>query len=129
MGFDQFVLAGKVTVRAGRVIIAAPATSAAGYVSDKGPLGASPDVGPGVAEGAVPVATSDIAMMGVGHGHQLPVADAARLATISVDHDVSAKSRQTNGHCELNGTGQGVSLTWGDMKGDGVRAAREIERK
>ena len=80
MDRDQFALAGVVTVRAGRVIIAAPAASATGYVSNKGPFRTSPDVDSGVAEFAVSVAPGDLAVMGIVMS-LAPVADVAQLAT------------------------------------------------
>jgi hypothetical protein len=44
-----------------------PAAPAAGYVGDEGPFGAARDVGPGVAKGTVSVATSDVAVVDLGH--------------------------------------------------------------
>src|SRR5947209_19148743 len=63
---DQLALAAVVAVGVGRVVISVPAAPAAGDVSDEGPFGAARDVGPGVAEGTVSVAASDIAVVDVG---------------------------------------------------------------
>lgn len=49
------------------MVISMPAAPAAGYVGDKGPFGAPRDVGPGVAEGTVSVAASDVTVVDVGH--------------------------------------------------------------
>jgi hypothetical protein len=87
VGCDQFALAGVVTVRVGRVTIAAPATPAAGYVGNEGPFGASPDVGPGVAEGTVSVATGDIAVMGVGHVISSPLPMLHGQRPFPIDYD------------------------------------------
>lgn len=49
------------------MIFSEPAAFAAGYVGDEGPFGASDDVGPGVTEGTVAVAASNVPVMNVGH--------------------------------------------------------------
>ena len=78
---DQIVLASVVAVRRGRMVHSVPATSAAGQVGDEGSFGAAHDVGPGIAEGTVPVATSDVAMVGVGQAIRPDPSHGATMTT------------------------------------------------
>ena len=71
---DQLVLASVIAVGVRRLVVSEPAAPAAGDVGDKRSFSAACDVSPGVAEGAVSVAPSDIAMVSAGHNQ--PPADA-----------------------------------------------------
>ena len=95
-----------VTVGVGRVVISVPAAAAAGDVGDEGPFGAARDVGPGVAEGTISVAASDVAVVNVGlvinpgadglHGETMTTPVNARQ---TVDHGWVTYSSAVNGVC------------------------------
>lgn len=82
MRADQLILAGVVAIGVGWLGIAKPAASAAGYVGEEGSFGASCDVGPSVTQGAVSVAASDVAAVGVRHVIS-PDADASHTETMA----------------------------------------------
>lgn len=90
---DQLSLAGVVAVRVGRVAISEPAAPAAGYVGDEGSFGASRDVGPGIAQGTVSVAASDVPMVDV-CGVIKPRADASHRETMTT----TVNEEQAVGH-------------------------------
>jgi hypothetical protein len=73
--------------------VSKPAASAAGYVGEEGSFGASCDVGPGIAQGAVSVAASDVAAVGVRHVIS-PDADAPHTETMAT----TVKKGQQLGH-------------------------------
>lgn len=80
---DQLALAGVVAVGVGWVVVSEPAALAAGCVGDEGSFRASCDVGPGIAEGAVSVAASDVAVVDVDHVIS-PCADATSMETLTI---------------------------------------------
>jgi hypothetical protein len=75
------------------VVVSVPTAGAAGDVGDEGPFGAARDVGPGVAEGTISVAASDVAVMNVGHVIN-PGADGLHGETMTTP----VNERQTVGH-------------------------------